>query len=178
MQNINSKNYLRSRNKAGYTLVELLITISIIALLFRIILPVLGDAKSVAYYTRAQQEFDSIHQSMLHYFDEHGDFPADANRDIPPGLEAYLAPGIWPDAPWPGSVYDWDRFTDVDTGEEVLQISARFCPIGQPSECQFPENDWAESFDINSSVYYCIEGPCRAHPGRPLSHPGYCINCP
>lgn len=158
-------------------MVELLITISIIVLLARLIMPVISTARDKAYYVRVQQEFVSIHQSLIQYRSDFNDFPPDTNRDIPPGLEAYLAPGIWPDAPWPGSVYDWDRYSDPDTGTEILQISARFCPIGEPDECRFPLADWAADFDINSSVYYCIEGACRAHPNQPLDHPGYCINC-
>lgn len=181
MQSLNDSRSLKNkakRTEGGYTLVELLITISIIAILARIILPVFGDAREKAYFVRSQQEFLSIYQSLISFRDAHGYFPADANRDIPPGLEEFLAPGIWPDAPWPGSVYDWDRYDDPDRpGREIMQISIRFCPIGQPAKCKFPDRDWAENFDINSSVYYCIEGACRAHPSRPLNHPGYCVNC-
>jgi hypothetical protein len=127
---------------------------------------------------RAQQEFKSIHSSLEQYkSDNNGNFPEDADRNIPPGLEAYLAPGIWPDAPWPGSVYDWDNWIDPITGDPIYQISIRFCPIGKPEQCNFPKESWAQNFDINSSVYYCIEGACRAHISRPLNHPAYCINC-
>jgi hypothetical protein len=59
-----------------------------------------------------------------------------------------------------------------------LQISIRFCPVGQPSQCVFPQQSWAANFDINSSVYYCVEGACRAHVNQPANHPGYCVNCP
>lgn len=162
----------------GFTLVELLIVISIIAILASYIFPVLSKAREKAYYARALVEFESVNVSIQHYMDKYGDYPADANRDIPPGLEEFLAPGIWPDAAWPGSVFDWDNWDDPDNpGEKIYQISVRFCPVGQPSQCKFPQEEWAQNFDINSAVYYCISGACRSHNSRPINHPGYCVNC-
>lgn len=164
---------------SGFTLIELLIVISIMAILMYNILPVLSRAKEKAYLTRAEMEFTSVNASLQAYLTEYGEYPPDANRDIPPGLEEFLAPGIWPDAAWPGSVFDWENWDDPDNpGEKIYQISVRFCPVGQPSECRFPDEDWAENFDINSAVYYCISGACRSHLSRPVNHPGYCINCP
>ncbi|HEY0964651.1 MAG TPA: type II secretion system protein [Candidatus Paceibacterota bacterium] len=167
------------KNKQGaFTLVELLIVVSIIALLARFILPAFSDAREQARFARATMEFDSVHKSLNMYRERYGDYPADANRDIPPGLEEFLAADIWPDAAWPGSVFDWDNWEDPDNpGERIMQISVRFCPVGQPTQCKFPETSWAEDFDINSAVYYCIQGACRSHIDRPQSHPGYCVNC-
>ena len=101
----------------------------------------------------------------------------DADRDLPPGIEEFLGPGEWPDAPWPGSVYDWEAWEDPETGDEIHQISIRFCPLGQAENCHFPNQDWAEDFDYYSSVYFCLEGVCRSHINRPVDHPGYCVNC-
>ncbi len=162
----------------GYTIVELLITISIMAVLFSVIIPVINRVRDDAMFVRAKTEFKSINISIQHYIDEYGDYPPDTSRNIPPGLEEYLAPGIWPDAAWTDSVFDWDNWADPDNpGERIYQISVRFCPIGQPTQCKFPNQDWAQTFDINSAVYYCIQGACRSHINRPINHPGYCVNC-
>jgi prepilin-type N-terminal cleavage/methylation domain-containing protein len=161
----------------GFTLVELLIVISIIVLLLNAILPALSRARDKAFYARALAEFQSVEGSLQQYLNDYGSFPPDANRDIPPGLEEYLAPGIWPDAAWPGSVFDWENWNDPVTGEKIYQISVRFCPVGQPSQCRFPNEEWAQNFDINSAVYYCIQGACRSHLSRPITHPGHCVNC-
>lgn len=162
----------------GYTLIELLIVISIIAILAAVIFPMFFSARDDAYLAKSKQEFNSIYQSLLLYQIDYGSFPADADRNIPPGLEEYLAPGIWPDAAWPGSVLDWDNWQDPDDPtKRIMQISARFCPVGQPDQCEFPLAEWADNFDINSAVYYCVEGACRSHINEPINHPGYCVNC-
>lgn len=116
----------------------------------------------------------------------------------------------WPKAPWPESVYDYDYWspdsaftgpwhgdlgvthpdncagqltTDGNPAHDkpVYQISVRFCPMGGPlSACRFPRDSWASDFDVNSSVYYCIEGPCRAHGSESFDYPSCCIGgaCP
>lgn len=162
----------------GFSLLELLIVIAIIGILSTVILSNVRQAREAAYFAKAKKELRSIHQSLALYKDaNNGNYPPDTFRDIPPGLEQYLTSSGWPDAAWPGSVFDWDNGEDPDTGEKIYQISIRFCPIGQPDECRFPDRDWAEGFDIDSSVYYCISGPCRAHLAMPIDHPGYCVNC-
>lgn len=168
----------RKAVQRGFTLVELLIVISIIVMLARVIMPVMAEVREKANLAQAQTELKSVHNSLMQYRTKYGSYPADTNRNIPPGLEEFLAPGIWPDAAWPDSVFDWDNWQDpADPNKRIMQISIRFCPIGQPSQCRFPKADWAQNFDINSSVYYCVEGACRAHINQPINHPGYCVNC-
>lgn len=174
------KRDMYSRNKrGGFSLIEVLLAVAIIGVLASMVFMRLDGARQKAYLVRATKELRSIHESVeLFRAANNEQYPADASRDIPPGLEEYLAPGIWPDAAWPGSVFDWDAWEDPSTHEDIYQISVRFCPIGHPEQCQFPDMDWAEDFDINSAVFYCVKGPCRAHTSRPVNHPGYCVNCP
>ena len=162
----------------GFTLIELLIVIAIIGILSTIALFSIRRAREAAYLAKAKMELRSIYQALEFYKDANGgNYPPDTSRDIPPGLEQYLAPSMWPASAWPGSVFDWDNWNEPGTGKKIYQISIRFCPIDQPDECRFPNQDWAKNFDISSSVFYCIEGPCRAHIGKPPDHPGYCANC-
>lgn len=115
----------------GFTVMELLIVIAIIAILASSVIASVRRARESAYFSKAKLEMKSIVGSLELYKDDNGgNFPPDADRDIPPGLEPYLAPGNWPQAAWPGSVFDWDNWDDPITHEKIYQISIRFCPIG------------------------------------------------
>lgn len=169
-------------SQSGFTLIELLIVISVIGILSTLIFPAVGAARNSAYTSRTRAEVRSIAQALEMYANERGgSYPADANRNIPPGLEAYVSGKNWPLAPWPGSIYDWDAWAPetlaYDPKSQVYQISIRFCPLDAPGLCQFPKEKWAAGFDYYSSVYYCVSGPCRAHSSKPPEHPGYCLNC-
>lgn len=163
----------------GFSLVELLIVISIIGILSSIVIPVYNTARGKAHFARTQKEFKVMEEALQFYLIDHGEYPPDAVRNIPAGLEVYLGPGEWPDAPYPDSVYDWENWDDPDTGEKIYQISVRFCPSSSSplEECNFPSEDWAENFDQFSAAYYCFGGSCRSHIDKPIDHPGYCLNC-
>ncbi|OGE81020.1 MAG: hypothetical protein A3H72_01630 [Candidatus Doudnabacteria bacterium RIFCSPLOWO2_02_FULL_48_8] len=163
----------------GFTLIELLIVITIIGVLATVVLMSINSSRENGYYSRASLETTEIAKSLLLYLQDNGSYPPDANRDLPPGLEDYLPAGEWPNGPWPGSVYDWDNWNDPDNpGQKIYQISIRFCPIGGPlSACNFPKAGWAADFGVNSALYYCLSGFCRAHSGEEADYPGKCINC-
>lgn len=169
--------------KNGFTLIELLVVIAIIGLLSSVVLGSVSRAREKAYTVRALQEFKSFGQALeLYSSDNDGNYPPDVSRNIPPGLEEYLTSNNntdWPTAPWPGSSYDWDNWDDPDnTGEKIYQISIRFCPAGgNLASCHFPNEPWANNFNVNSAYYYCVSGHCRAHENEPYNYPGYCVNC-
>lgn len=144
----------------------------------------LGRAREKAYFSRAKQDLREMATALELYAEDHGgNYPADVSRNVPPGLEQYLnTQTYWPGASWPSSVFDWDNWAPASVAyepkEQIYQISVRFCPIGGPiEECYFPNETWAENFGINSSVYYCVSGPCRAHGSEAYDYPGYCLNC-
>lgn len=162
--------------RPGFTFIEILLIVAIAIIMLSMVFNVIIRLIEESRYARAKIELTEIAQGTQMYIHDNGNWPDDVNRDIPPGVEEYITPREWPDAPWPNSVYDWD-VKDVGGGVKFYQISIRFCPLGEPENCDFPEQDWAEDFDYYSSVYLCMHGPCRAHPSKPIDHPGYCVNC-
>lgn len=161
----------------GFTLIELLIVITIISTIIPLVFGKVADIYFTTREARTNVELSQMANAVYQMaIDNNGVWPGDVNRGVPPGIENYLGTGNWEQPPWPGSEYDWDSFTGSD-GKTVYQISVRFCPLGQPSQCQIPDAEWSTNFDYYSSYYYCIQGICRSHPGRPDNHPGHCVNC-
>jgi prepilin-type N-terminal cleavage/methylation domain-containing protein len=163
--------------KKGFTLLELLIVVAILSVLMTVTLIIQTSRKEDIYLAHAKVNFRIMDEALQAYTLDLGHYPPDVNRDIPPGLELYLKGHSWSVSPWPDSVYDWDNWVDPSTGEQIVQFSIRFCDLGSPSNCHFPNTEWAKDFDYYSSVYYCIQGPCRSHIDRPIDHPGLCVNC-
>lgn len=165
--------------RRGFTLVELLIVIVVIAILAAFSIVAYNGMQKRAYSSRAQSELSAIGKGIQIYHGINEEYPPDVSRNIPGAITPYLngSADNWPIGPWPGSVYDYDYFIGSD-GEEVSQISIRFCPIGGPmSACIFPNEDWADGFTVDSSAYWCVAGKCRSHPSQADTYPGYCFNC-
>ena len=165
-------------DRAGFTLIELLIVIVIIAILARVVISYAMQAREAGFKARADSEFRNFAAALQEYLSQNNwQYPDDVDRNIPPGLEENLSSDHWPNAAWPGSVYDWDVW-HLSGEDSIYQLSIRFCPQGGPiEECRFPQTEWAENFDINSAYFYCFEGPCRSHSNEDRDYPGYCMNC-
>ena len=163
-----------SAHRAGFTLMELLVVIAIIAVLAAVVIVSLTAAREKAYYGMAMTEFRSMQTALQIYLSNNNDqYPPDVTRDVPAGFAQYLAgysATTWPKGPWPGSYFDWENWDDPDRpGQKIYQISIRFCPTGGTlADCRFPKATWASNFGIDSAVYYCIAGYCRAHQSEPI----------
>lgn len=165
------------RSILAFTLVEIMMVVTLIGILSAIVINNVSGSKERTYRTEAFAEMNTLANATRLYLEKYNEYPDDVDRDIPAALSEFIAIETdWPDAAWPGSVFDYDNW--MVGGEHIVQISIRFCPISGPIEdCQFPDEPWAENFDVQSAVYYCMKGPCRAHSSKPYNHPGYCINC-
>jgi prepilin-type N-terminal cleavage/methylation domain-containing protein len=73
MPSINIKNKLK---KKGFTLVELLVVISIIGILTIITLASFTNAQKKGRDTRRKAELDALSKAMMMYFNDTGSFPA------------------------------------------------------------------------------------------------------
>ena len=168
----------RSNSRSGFTIVELLVVVAIIAILASVVLGQLGSARDQAFFSRAQAEFREFNNALEQYNLDERSYPDDTARGVvPPGLTDLLPDDGFDSGPWANSQYSYDAYEI--SGEDVVQFSLHFCPAGatDPGDCNFPGQDWADDFDVNSTLFYCVLGDCRASPSEPQEYPGYCVNC-
>lgn len=182
----------RKSSEHGFTIVEICIVIVVIGLLaaftYSITVP---KYRERSYYTRGISELNAMANATKLYVAKYNDYPADVSRDVPGGIKEFVKGQTnteeWPDAPWPGSVYDYDNWPPDGNGpEHTYQISIRMCDVGQDAVCKanaqkylkdYVSQSTLDAWDSSSSMYYCLKGSCRSHQNKPMSHPGYCINC-
>lgn len=184
------------RTQKAFTLIEIVVVIGLIGALTAITYSfAVPKYRERTYYTRANAELNTMANALTLYVAKYNDYPADVSRSIPPGIQEFLQQNYnnqWPNAPWPGSVYDYDHWDDWsyhDPGElpaPIIQISIRMCNAGDDAICKANANKYLkgtvadsvlDNWDSYSSVYYCIKGSCRSHQSQPANHAGYCINC-
>lgn len=168
------------RARGGFTLIELVVVLLVLSLLVVLTYSyAVPKYRERTYLTRSVSELNTMGNALTLYISKYNDYPADVVRNVPPGIQEFLQgqyASNWPDAPWPGSVYDYDRWDDIG----VIQISIRFCNAGDTPTCKknFPAESWVDdSWDSYSAVYFCIKGSCRSHQSKPANWPGHCINC-
>ncbi len=174
----------------GFTIVELLIVVVVIAILAAITIVSYNGITERARASMATAELNNIAKAMARYKMLHGELPDDVEVGIPVEIvqeltgreEEMIDTNIWV-----GSYYDYDVWDlNADNQMETYQISIRFCrdsngnPEGENGAiCRFPSSSWAKDFNDLSSVFYCLEGYCRAHGfAGNAQTPAYCVNCP
>lgn len=182
--------FMRS-DQTGFTLVELAVVMVVLGILAGLTYSIgVPRWRERTYYTRMTSEMNTMANGLTLYAAKYNDYPADVARDVPGEIKEFLQGqylDAWPDAPYPNSVYDYDNWApDANGPEHTYQISMRMCAAGDNAGCKANAQRWLsahipastlENWDAYSSVYYCIKGSCRSHQDRPMSHPGYCINC-
>lgn len=180
------------RSATGFTMVEIIVVIVILGILAGLTYSyAVPKYRSRTYYTRSISELNTMGNAMTLYVAKYNDYPPDVVRDVPAGMKEFIqGEGVndaWPDAPWPGTVYDYDNWPADAIGPlHTYQISIRFCNVGDNATCKanaikylsgYVSSATLDNWDAASSVYYCIKGSCRSHQGKPMNHPGFCVNC-
>ncbi|MCA9333011.1 type II secretion system protein [Candidatus Saccharibacteria bacterium] len=177
----------------GFTLIEIVMVIAILGVLAVIVYAItVPNWKQRTYYSRSISELNTMQNAFKLYLAKYNDYPPDENRNVPAGIKEFIqsqaGSEAWPEAPFPGSVYDYDNWPPDSNGpEHTYQISIRFCNLGESNAvCKANAKKYLSSYvdaatldawDSQSSMYYCLKGSCRSHQSKPMNHPGYCVNC-
>ena len=144
----------------GFTLVELLVVIGIIALLISILLPSLSAARASSVKIKCAANMRSIGQTMQQYAaDYHGSIPRDydpsqlvvsTTLDLPHLLWAeiylpYLAPNVAQQVP----VLPNTTARDPMIGPYFLKVPVYHCPAftTEGHQLDFGSNSWTQSSD-------------------------------
>ena len=98
------------RRAAGFTLVEIMIVVSVIALLAVMALPSFLRARQQAQNAKFMNGLRVASGAFEQYAAEHNDYPADVNRGVvPSGMTTYFGPTFDWTKPTPlGGNWDWD----------------------------------------------------------------------
>ena len=135
-KNRNSKSKIRKTVESGFTLVELLVVISIIALLLSILLPSLGKARSMAKRLVCSHNLKQINLAMRLYLDNNNDTYPCAQDPTPTN------PNIWL---WMGR--GWRSFVEPYLGGNIDadNPSVLFCPADPTATEKYEATSYAYS---------------------------------
>jgi prepilin-type N-terminal cleavage/methylation domain-containing protein len=104
----------RRRADGGFTLVEMLITLSIIALLVRISLPGYAGIRRHALAAQAAGDFNTIRAAAVSQYEATGSYAADSPAGtVPAGMGSYLPARFT--FRRPAYELDWENFLVSDT---------------------------------------------------------------
>ena len=143
--------------RRGFTLVELLVVIAVIALLVSILMPSLQQARQLASLMKCLSNERTISQAMLLY-------AADEDNRIPPKNGLDHMPGGVLDTAWCNDVLrgdDYNCWGDFLLWEKLLPREAFACPL----------DDWAsslqaEQYDRSKLSYGLLNNLYKKHPNH------------
>ena len=108
----NRFNRAQMQRKSGFTLVEIMIVVAIIALLVAVALPSFMRARKRAQNTRFIAAVKVASDAFLIYAVEHAGYPADAGpAQVPDGMAPYFGKFAWTQPTPIGGSWDWDDGT-------------------------------------------------------------------
>lgn len=108
---------LKKKNR-GFTLVELMVVIAIIAVLAGIIIPTAMKGIDKSKVSRAIADVKAVKAAAVEYYADNGSWPTDTNDfTSADGNDPYI--DKWPKDPWKNSDFGWDNANKTITVNNV-----------------------------------------------------------
>ena len=106
----------RHARTAGFTVLELAMALSIVAILARLSMPALAEYLLRAKAAKAAADFNTVRAASFAYFESNGRWPDESGPGVvPAGLSEFLPRGFGFDRR--DYLLDWENWTIADTDE-------------------------------------------------------------
>ena len=147
--------------KTGFTLVELLVVISIISFLSSIVLASLNTARSKARFSLVLEQMNSIEKAASLDYSDNNTYAPDVNANMAPSfVPKYLS--VWPTPPCPGWVYDWENWSWMGVARVSLRRGGTnggstvyyYCVVST-GDCSW--NDGSDIKKVTNKILTCNE---------------------
>lgn len=137
---------MRATDRKGFTLVELVVVVLVIALLAALAQPNLQKAIIKARAAEAVSTLQVVRVAVLNYHGDHHTYPKDVGRgQIPAGLAAYMPTGFSLTQKY--YTVDYDNWSTKSQGFVGLTVITKDALIGNEMVDMLRPNAWSNGSD-------------------------------
>jgi prepilin-type N-terminal cleavage/methylation domain-containing protein len=147
-------------HRKGFTLIEAMIAVSLIALMVAIIIPAVDLAKRSRENAQAARKLQTAVEAFELYAAETGGYPADVGPGVvPPEMENYYFPYFkiswWEGTTELGGSWDWDA------GYHGFNFSVSICAPGRSQEQLEDFDQLIDDGNLNTGRFRKVDAQCH-----------------